>query len=228
MPALPPTTMTLLVSKCIFGSLPGPPAGSDWTAVLRIDDAQRPRLSARGDRTGCDTDPGALALLICVRVQSFLVHSIGERGVCGAGVDQGNVTEDADVDVVHSEILEGTRLSDVVEELFTVPGDARSLHDEVFSEELAEALDIVELVGVNVVIVELLEDRQIFGGLLGVDQFLVPSLCASVFAAGGLSFRCRVRGVSSTTTIPPGSGRTETAAGRGELSSPQAPIHPGE
>src|ERR1700757_433413 len=220
MPALPPTTMTLLVSKCIFGSLPGPPAGSDWTAVLRIDDAQRPRLSARGDRTGCDTDPGALALLICVRVQSFLVHSIGERGVCGAGVDQGNVTEDADVDVVHSEILEGTRLSDVVEELFTVPGDARSLHDEVFSEELAEALDIVELVGVNVVIVELLEDRQIFGGLLGVDHF-VPSLCASVFAAGGLSFRCRVRGLSS-------SGRTEAAPRRGELSSPQPHIHPGE
>src|SRR5258708_9342030 len=111
MPALPPTTMTFLASKCIFG-VPS-------------------TLSARSDRTGCDTDPGALTLLICVRVQGFLVHSIGERGVCSASVDQRNVTEDADVDVVHSEILEGTRLSDVVEELFTVPGDARSLDDEV-------------------------------------------------------------------------------------------------
>jgi hypothetical protein len=107
------------------------------------------RLSARSDRTGSDTDPGALTLLICVRVQSFLVHSVGEHGVCGAGVDQSNVTEDADVDVVHGEILEGTRLSNVVEELFTVSGDARSLHDEVFSEKLAEALDVVELVGVT-------------------------------------------------------------------------------
>jgi hypothetical protein len=101
-----------------------------------------------------------------------LVHSIGERGVCGAGVDQSNVTEDADVDVVHSEILEGTRLSDVVEKLGTVAGDARSLHDEVFGEELAEPLDIVELVGVDLVIVELLEDRQIFGGLLSLVHFL--------------------------------------------------------
>jgi hypothetical protein len=117
-----------------------------------------------------------------------LVHFIGERGVCGAGVDQSNVTEDADVDVVHSEILEGTRLSDVIEELFTVPGDARGLHDEVFSEELAEALDIVELVGVDEVIIELLEDCQIFGGLLGVVDFLVPSLCDSTFSAGLCSY----------------------------------------
>jgi hypothetical protein len=86
-----------------------------------------------------------------------LVHSIGEHGVCGAGVDQSDVTEDADIDVVHSEILEGPRLSDVVEELGTVAGDTRSLHDEVFGEELAETLDIVELVGVDVVVVELLE-----------------------------------------------------------------------
>ena len=130
-------------------------------------------LSARSDRTRCDTDPGALTLLICVRVQSFLVHSIGEHGVCGAGVDQSNVTEDADVDIVYSETLEGTGLSDVLEEFVTVPGDARSLNDEVFSEELAKALDIVELVGVDVVIVELLEDHQIFGGLLGVVHFLL-------------------------------------------------------
>ena len=126
---------------------------------------------------GVFTAPGALTLLVCVCVQSFLVHSIGERGVCGASVDQSNVTEDTDVDVVHSEVLEGTRLSDVVQELFTVSRDARSLHDAVLSEELAEALDIVELVGVDVVPVELLEERQIVGGLVGVVHFLIP-LCA--------------------------------------------------
>nr|WP_241996023.1 hypothetical protein [Kribbella sp. VKM Ac-2568] len=108
-------------------------------------------------------------------------------------MNQSNVTEDADVDVVHSEILEGARLSDVVEELGTVAGDARSLHDEVFGEKLAEALGIAKLVGADVVIVELLEDRQIFGGLLGVVNF-VFLLCGSAFAAGELSFRCRVRG----------------------------------
>ena len=58
-----------------------------------------------------------------------------------------------------------------------------SLHDEVLGEELGEALHIVELVGVDVVIVELLEDRQIFGGLLGVVDLLVPFLCGSVLAA---------------------------------------------
>jgi hypothetical protein len=118
-----------------------------------------------------------------------LVRSIGEHGVCAAAVDQSNVTgEDADVDVVHSEILEGARLSDVIEELSTVTGDARSLHDEVLGEELGEALHIVELVGVDVVIVELLEDRQIFGGLLGVVDFLVPFLCGSALAAGAGRF----------------------------------------
>lgn len=61
---------------------------------------------------------------------------------------------------------------DVVQELGTVAGDARSLSDEVFGEELAEALDIVELVRVDVVTVELLEVRQILGGLLGVVDFL--------------------------------------------------------
>src|SRR5437762_11758734 len=121
-------------------------------------------LGARSDRTGCDADPGAVTLLVRVGVQSFLLPSIGEHGVCGAAVDQSNVTgEDADVDVVHSEVFEGARLSDVVEELGTVAGDARKLRDEVFGEEFAEALDIVELVGVVEVPVELLEDRQIFG-----------------------------------------------------------------
>jgi hypothetical protein len=92
-------------------------------------------------------------------------------------VDQGNVTEDADVDVVHSEILERARLGDVVEELATVAGDTRELRDEVFGEELAEALGIAELVGVEEVRVELLENRQILGGLRGVVNFPVPSLC---------------------------------------------------
>jgi hypothetical protein len=53
------------------------------------------------------------------------------------------------------------------------------LKGRALGEELAEALDIVELVGVDVVVVELLEDRQIFGGLLGVVHLVVPSLCGS-------------------------------------------------
>src|SRR3954452_12731184 len=163
---------------------PWPQAGSPRPA------AAVGRLGARSDRTGRDTDPGALTLLVRVRVQSFLLRSVGEHGVCAAAVDQSDVTEDTDVDVVHGEILEGARLSDVVEELGTVAGDARKLRDEVFGEELAEALDIVELVGVEEVLVELLENRQILGGLLGVVHVLVPSLCGSAFAAGGLSFRC--------------------------------------
>src|SRR4051812_979759 len=152
------------------------------------------RSGARSDRTGRDTDPSALTLLVHVRVQSFLLRSVGKQGVGGPAVDQSNVAEDADVDIVHSEILEGARLGDVVEELGTVAGDARKLRDEVFGEELAEALGIAELVRVEEVLVELLEDCQIFGGLLGVVHFPVLSPCGSAFAAGGLSFRCRVRG----------------------------------
>src|SRR4051812_44495345 len=136
-------------------------------------------LGARSDRTGCDTDPVALPLLVHVRVQSFLLRSIGEHGVCGAAVDESNVTEDADVDVVHSEILEGARLTDVVEELGAVAGDTRKLRDEVFGEELAEAPGVAELVGVEEVLVELPENRQILGGLLGVVHVLVPSVCGS-------------------------------------------------
>src|SRR5579859_1584912 len=139
---------------------------------------------ARSDRAGRDADPGSLTLLVRVRVQSFLVRSIGEHGVSGAAVDQSNlVIEDADLDVVHSEILEGPRLGDEFEELGTVAGDTRSLRDEVFGEELAEALDIVELVGMDVVLVELVEDRHISGGLFGLVHFLVPSLCSSAFAS---------------------------------------------
>src|SRR6185312_16605533 len=161
--------------------------GTEDTEMRRA----RGRLGARSDRTGCDTDPRAVTLLVHVRVQSFLLRSIGEHGVCGAAVDQGNVTENADVDVVHSEILEGARLSDVVEELGTVASDPRKLRDEVFAEELAEAFDIAELVGVEEILVEPLENRHILGGLLGVVHVLAPSLCASAFAAGGLSCRCR-------------------------------------
>src|SRR3954451_25359011 len=136
---------------------------------------KRGRLGPRSDRTGCDTDPGALTLLVHVRVESFLLRSIGEHGVCGAAVDQGNVTEDADVDIVHGEVLEGARLSYVVEELRTVAGDTRKLRDEVFGEERAEALGIAELVGVEEILVEPLESRQILGGLLGVVHVRVPS-----------------------------------------------------
>jgi len=51
-------------------------------------------------------------------------------------VDQSNlVIEEADLDVVHREILEGPRLGDEVEELGTVAGDTRSLRDEIFGEE---------------------------------------------------------------------------------------------
>jgi hypothetical protein len=71
------------------------------------------------------------------------------------------------------------------------------------AKELAEALDIVELVGVDVVIVELLEDRQIFGGLLGVVNFLVPSLCGSAFAAGGCRFGA-VYAVPACKVVPSG------------------------
>jgi hypothetical protein len=70
---------------------------------------------------------------------------------------------------------------------------------KVLGEELTEALHIVELVGVDVVIVELLEDRQICGGLFGVVDLPAPSLCDWAFAAAGRSFseprtRCLLRG----------------------------------
>src|SRR3954451_2545543 len=93
---------------------------------------KRGRLGPRSDRAGCDTDPGAVTLLVHVRVQSFLLRSIGEHAVCGAAVDEGNITKDADVHVVHREILKRARLSDVVEELGTVAGDTGKLRDEVF------------------------------------------------------------------------------------------------
>jgi hypothetical protein len=109
-------------------------------------------------------------------VQSFLVRSVREHGVSGAAVDQSNLTvEDAELDVVHREILEGPRPGDEFEELATVARDARSLRDEVFGEQLAEAFDIVELVGMDLILVELVENRHIGGGLLGRVHFLVPS-----------------------------------------------------
>jgi hypothetical protein len=109
-------------------------------------------------------------------------------------VDQGNVAEDADLDVVHSKILEGPRLGDVLEELRTVAGDARSLHDEIFSQQLLEASGVAGLVGLDVVEVELFEDRQILGRLLVVAN-LVFLLCRSAFAAGELLLG-RTRGTS--------------------------------
>ena len=109
-------------------------------------------------------------------------------------MDQGNVAEDADLDVVHSKILEGPRLGDVLEELLTVAGDARSLHDEIFSKQLLEASGVAGLVGLDVVEVELFEDRQILGRLLVVAN-LVFLLCRSAFAAGELLLG-RTRGTS--------------------------------
>jgi hypothetical protein len=108
-------------------------------------------------------------------------------------VDQRNIAEDADLHFVQNLILEGSGPSDVFEVLLAVAGDTRCLHDEIFSEEFTEALGIAGLVRMVVVKVKLLEDRQIFGGLLDVVNFLFP-LCGSAFAAGELSFRCRVRG----------------------------------
>ncbi|GAA0907011.1 hypothetical protein GCM10009559_75500 [Pseudonocardia zijingensis] len=91
-------------------------------------------------------------------------------------MDQSNITEDADVDVVHGEILEGSRLGDVLEVFITIEGGAFDLDDEVLGEELLEALDVVRLVGVDVVEVELLEDRQVFSRLGGVVNLLTPSV----------------------------------------------------
>jgi hypothetical protein len=55
-------------------------------------------------------------------------------------------------------------------------GDALDLNDEVFRKELLETLDIVRLIGVDVVEVELLDDRQVFSRLVS-PVFLVPSVC---------------------------------------------------
>jgi hypothetical protein len=130
---------------------------------------QEPRgggSGARSDRTGRDTDPSALTLLVHVGVQSFLLRAIGEHGVCGAAMDQRHIAEETNLGVAQSEILEGSGLGDVLEVLLAVAGDTRSLHAEVFSKELAEALRLAGLVRMVVVEVELFEDRQIFARLL--------------------------------------------------------------
>src|SRR5262249_5602352 len=53
------------------------------------------------------------------------------------------------------------------------------------------------------------------------EPWLLQSMCCR-------EKRVRRGRPTNGVTIPPGSGRTETAATRGELSSPQPPIHPGE
>jgi hypothetical protein len=88
-------------------------------------------------------------------------------------VDQRNVAEDADLEVAQSDVFDGSGLGDVFEVLLAVAGDTRRLRDEIFGEEFTEALGIAGLVRVDVVEVELFEDRQIFGVLLGVVQFLL-------------------------------------------------------
>src|SRR5919198_482512 len=153
------------------------PWASVWSLPgVRMSRDQEPRGGGSGawsDRTGRDTDPGALSLLVYVRIQSFPLRAISEHGVSGAAMDQSNAAEDADLGVAQSEIFEGPGLSDVFQELLAVAGDTRSLHDEIFSEELAKALGIAGLVRLVVVEVELFEDRQIFGRLLGIAHFLL-------------------------------------------------------
>ena len=98
-------------------------------------------------------------------------------------MDQSNVAEDADLGLAQYEILERARLGDVLEVLVAIAVDALDLNDEVFRKELLETLDVVRLVRVDVVEVELLEDRQVFTRLLGVANFLC-SFCAR-FARSG-------------------------------------------
>lgn len=71
---------------------------------------------------------------------------------------------------MYRKILERTWLSYVLQEFGTVPRDARSLHDKVLGEELTEALDVVVLIRLDVVIVQLLNDRRILGRRLDVIQ----------------------------------------------------------
>ncbi|MER5596601.1 hypothetical protein [Streptomyces sp. NPDC002265] len=74
----------------------------------------------------------------------------------------------SDIDVIHRKILERTRLSHVLQELGTLPCAARSLHEKVICKEFAEALVIAVLIRPNVVIVQLLKDRQIAGRRLDI------------------------------------------------------------
>src|SRR6185437_10474831 len=124
------------------------------------------RLRAGGDGTGGDAEPAAVALLVGVRVEGFLPRAVGQHRVRGATVDQGDIAEQPHPRLQQLEVFERARLGDVHEVLVPVPSDTRRLHDEVLGEELAEALSVAGLVGVVVVEVQLLEDRQVFVGLL--------------------------------------------------------------
>jgi hypothetical protein len=75
---------------------------------------------ARRDRTRRNANPGALTLLVRVRVQSFLLRSIGKHAIGASGVDQSNVTKDSDMEVMHSEILKSPWLSKVLQGLRVV------------------------------------------------------------------------------------------------------------
>jgi hypothetical protein len=100
-----------------------------------------------------------------------------------------DIARDADLENAQSEVFERLRLDDV---LFALPGDTWSLHDEVLNEELAEPLDIAGMIR----LVELLEDRQIFGALLRVVHFHVPSVCSPTLAASGAAARVTLQVVS--------------------------------
>ncbi|MET8413560.1 hypothetical protein ABZV34_36920, partial [Streptomyces sp. NPDC005195] len=52
-------------------------------------------------------------------------------------------------------------LSYVLQELGTISRDARRLGDEISSEKFAEALDVIELIRLDVVVVQLLKSGQI-------------------------------------------------------------------
>src|SRR6266849_170502 len=74
--ARPPAGLGLLPCRdLLLGVVPTQGRGCLATSSL----ARVVGSGARSDRAGRDTDPGTLTLLVRVRVQSFLVHSIGER-----------------------------------------------------------------------------------------------------------------------------------------------------
>lgn len=133
-----------------------------------------------------DADPPAVTLLVDVGVESLPGESIGQRGQCAAPMDQGDITEDSNVDIVHRKVFERrwARIGDVVQVFGPVARDALELDDKVIGKEVAEALDIAGLIGVDVVEIELSQDREILGGLRGVVHCLPVSSVRLGFRPG--------------------------------------------
>src|SRR4051794_39613209 len=75
---------------CVTCIEPCAAAGRSRLGAASRPAASRGRSGARSDRAGCDTDPAAVTLLVHVRVQGFLLRSVGEQRVCGAAVDRGD------------------------------------------------------------------------------------------------------------------------------------------